>query len=167
MQIEVISNSSVFTKKIGKIFSNILSGGNVILFTGELGGGKTTFISGIAESLGITENFSSPSFAILNEYRIDKSRSLVHVDLYRLGDTGEIEDTGIDDYIYSSSSIVCIEWGDKIKKYIKKDFLEVNLSYLKGEDDTETKRKIVFRSSSGYWNRRLKELKKMLGKSKE
>jgi tRNA threonylcarbamoyladenosine biosynthesis protein TsaE len=167
MQIEVISNSSVLTRKIGKVFSRILSGGDVILFTGELGGGKTTFISGIAEGLGITGNFSSPSFTILSEYRINRNKSLVHVDLYRLENIKEIEEIGIEDYIYDKGSIVCIEWGDKIKKYIKEDFLEVNLGYINSENDSETKRKIIFSGYGSYWEGRLGKFKDILEKNKE
>ncbi len=167
MQIEIISNSRVSTCKLGKIFSRVLSVEDVILFTGELGGGKTTFISGIAGGLGITENPSSPSFTIVNEYRVGRFKNLVHIDLYRLGDTGEISEIGIGDYIYNSNSIVCIEWGDKIKQYIKGNFLEINLDYLTDEDDTESKRKILFSSSNRYWDRKLEELRGVLDKNKE
>jgi tRNA threonylcarbamoyladenosine biosynthesis protein TsaE len=167
MQIEIISNSGVSTCKLGQIFSKVLSGGDVILFTGELGGGKTTFISGIARGLDITGNPSSPSFTIINEYRVGRFKNLVHIDLYRLEGTGEISEIGIGDYIYNSNSIVCIEWGDKVKEYIKGDFLEINLDYLKDKDDTESKRKILFSSSNRYWDRKLEELRGILGKNKE
>ena len=98
MQIEIISNSPVFTRNLGKKFSAVLSKGDIVLFTGELGGGKTTFISGLAGGFGLGENLSSPSFTILNEYRIDNTRKFIHADLYRLENTEEIGGTGLEDY---------------------------------------------------------------------
>ncbi len=169
MQIEIISNSPVFTKNLGKIFSRILLKGNIILFTGELGGGKTTFISGLAEGLGLAEKISSPSFTILNEYRVDNHTKLIHADLYRLENINEIDGIGLDDYFYNGNSIICVEWGDKIKDYIRREFLEINLNYLMDENnlgkDTGTKRKIIFKSVSRYWDLKLEEFKKTLRKA--
>ena len=106
MQIEIISNSAAFTKDLGKKLSRALTKGNIILFAGELGGGKTTFISGIAEGFGLGENLSSPSFTIMNEYRIDNHKKLIHADLYRLDGASEINGIGLDDYFYDGTSIV-------------------------------------------------------------
>lgn len=167
MRIEIISNSSIFTKNLGKKLSRVISKGDIVLFSGELGGGKTTFISGIAEGFDLKENLSSPSFTILNEYSIGNWRKFVHADLYRLENTGEINGIGLDDYLYDDISIVCIEWGDKIKDYIEKEYLEINLSYLIDKSNIPTKRKIIFNSSSQYWDLRLARFKKILEKSGE
>ena len=167
MRIEIISNSSIFTKNLGKKLSRVISKGDIVLFSGELGGGKTTFISGIAEGFDLKENLSSPSFTILNEYSIDNWRKFIHADLYRLENTCEINGIGLDDYLYDDISIVCIEWGDKIKDYIEKEYLEINLSYLIDKSNISTKRKIIFNSSSQYWDLRLARFKKILEKSGE
>jgi tRNA threonylcarbamoyladenosine biosynthesis protein TsaE len=164
MQIETISNSPVFTRNLGKKFSAVLSKGDIVLFTGELGGGKTTFISGLAEGLGWGENLSSPSFTILNEYHIDNSRKFIHADLYRLENTREIDGTGLTDYFYDGISIICIEWGDRIKDNIEKDYLEINFSYLIDESNTGTKRKIFFTSLNRYWDIKLSGFKKIMMK---
>jgi len=84
-----------------------------------------------------------------------------------LENTGEINGIGLDDYLYDDISIVCIEWGDKIKDYIKKEYLEINLSYLIDKSNISTKRKIVFNSGSQYWDLRLERFKKILEKSGE
>ena len=165
MRIDIISNSSIFTKNLGKKLSRVISKGDIILFSGELGGGKTTFISGIAEGFGLKGNLSSPSFTILNEYSIDNLRKFIHADLYRLENTGEINGIGLDDYLYDDISIVCVEWGEKIKDYIKKEYLEINLSYLIDKSSISTKRKIIFNSSSQYWDLRLARFKKIMEKS--
>ncbi|MFA5015332.1 MAG: tRNA (adenosine(37)-N6)-threonylcarbamoyltransferase complex ATPase subunit type 1 TsaE [Actinomycetota bacterium] len=161
MQIEIVSNSPVFTQNLGKKFSTVLSNGDIVLFTGELGGGKTTFISGLAGGFGLRGNLSSPSFTILNEYHIGNTRKFIHADLYRLENTKEIDGTGLEDYFYDGISIICIEWGDRIKDNIEKDYLEINFSYLIDESSTGTKRKIVFTSSNQYWDIKLSGCKKM------
>lgn len=165
MQIEIISDSSDFTKNLARSFSKILRPGDIILFTGELGGGKTTFISGIAEGFGLTENLSSPSFTLLNEYRIAGQKKLIHADLYRLENIDEVSGIGLEDYIYNKKSIICIEWGNRAEDLVKKEFLEVNLSYLMDEDNGDTKRKIIFRSTGRHWDLRLAKFKKMLKKT--
>ncbi len=165
MRFEIISNSPVFTRNLGKMFSRILSKGNIILFTGELGGGKTTFISGLAEGFGLGENLSSPSFTLLNEYHIDNNRKFIHADLYRLENIGEINGIGLDDYFYDGVSIICVEWGDKIRNCIEKEYLEINLSYLIDKSNSGTKRKIIFNSASHYWDLKLVKFKKKLKKN--
>ncbi|MDD5622507.1 MAG: tRNA (adenosine(37)-N6)-threonylcarbamoyltransferase complex ATPase subunit type 1 TsaE [Actinomycetota bacterium] len=161
MQIEIVSNSPVFTRNLGKKFSTVLSKGDIILFTGELGGGKTTFISGLAVGFGLRGNLSSPSFTILNEYRIDNTRKFIHADLYRLENMKEIDGIGLEDYFYDEISIICIEWGDRIKDNIEKDYLEINFSYLIDESSNGTKRRIVFTSSNKYWDIKLSGCEKM------
>ena len=165
MQIEIISNSPIFTRNLGKTFSRILSKGNIILFTGELGGGKTTFISGLAEGFGLGKNLSSPSFTILNEYHINNNRKFIHADLYRLENIKEIDRIGLDDYFYDGISIICVEWGDRVRDYLEKEYLEINLSYLIDESNTGTKRKIIFNSFGRYWDLKLFRLKKVLEKN--
>ncbi len=142
----------------------VLSKGDIVLFTGELGGGKTTFISGLAEGFGLEETLSSPSFTIMNEYLIDNTRKLIHADLYRLENAGEIDGIGLEDYFYDGISIICIEWGDRIKDNIEKDYLEINFSYLIDESNTGTKRKIIFTSLNRYWDIKLSGFEKIMMK---
>ena len=163
MQVGIISNSAIFTKNLGKKFSRIISKGDLILFSGELGGGKTTFISGLAEGLGLKGSLSSPSFTILNEYSIDRRKKFIHVDLYRLESAGEINGIGLDDYLYDNNSIICVEWGDKIKDYLEKKYLEIELSYLI-DSNKLNKRKIVFNSNNRYWNLKLMKFKRISAK---
>lgn len=160
MQLKITSNSAVFTKKLGKNFSKIISNGDIILFSGELGGGKTTFISGLAKGLGIRENISSPSFTILNVYNTHRKNKLVHADFYRLENIEDIAEIGVEDYLYDKRAVVCIEWGDKIRKYIDRDCLEVEISYLFADDGNDSlnnldRRLVTFKSFSQYWDNKL------------
>jgi tRNA threonylcarbamoyladenosine biosynthesis protein TsaE len=167
MQLVIISNSADFTKDLGKKLSRFLAKGSIILFTGELGGGKTTFISGIAAGLGLKEDLSSPSFTILNEYHIDGRLKFVHVDLYRLENIDDINGIGLEDYIYDGFSIICVEWGDRIKDHIKKEFLEIDIRYLIDSTNISTNRKITFKSSGSYWDAELSRFKKIMKKVKD
>jgi len=165
MQINIISNSAAFTKDLGRKLSRVISKANIVLFSGELGGGKTTFISGLAEGLGLNENLSSPSFTILNEYHIDDRLKFIHADLYRMENIDDINSTGLDDYLYDGFSIICVEWGDKIEDYIRKEYLKINLSYLIDSSNISTKRKITFDSNNRYWDLNLLRLRKILEKN--
>ena len=167
MQINIISNSADFTQSLGKKFSRILSKSNVILFSGELGGGKTTFISGLAEGFGVKENLSSPSFTILNEYHIDNRLKFIHADLYRLENIDDIDNTGLDDYLYDGFSIICIEWGDEIEDHDMSGYPSTNLSYLIDSSNVATKRKITFNSDSRYWDIKLSRFKNILEKDRK
>ncbi|MDZ7837510.1 MAG: tRNA (adenosine(37)-N6)-threonylcarbamoyltransferase complex ATPase subunit type 1 TsaE [Actinomycetota bacterium] len=113
MNVEFITDSAKSTSRLGQYFASFLNGGDTIILTGDLGGGKTTFTSGIAKGLGIGQDVSSPSFTLVNEYSTG-SKKLIHADLYRLDGAEEIAGIGMDDYIYDPDNIVCIEWGDKM-----------------------------------------------------
>ncbi len=76
-----------------------------------MGAGKTTFISGIAEGLGIKENLSSPSFTIINLYEIGSRKKFIHADFYRLDNADEILNIGIEDYLYSSQKYCMYRMG--------------------------------------------------------
>ena len=84
----------------------------IFLFTGNLGAGKTTLISAICKSLGCLDLISSPTFSLINEYKIG-SESLYHFDLYRLKSLEETMDIGFEEYIYSGNYCF-IEWPEKV-----------------------------------------------------
>ena len=166
MQLYLKSGSAAETVSIGKKFSRLLLPGDLVLLSGELGGGKTTIISGIAGGLGLKENPSSPSFTILNEYNTGKRGiKFIHADFYRLENIEDLETTGLEDYIYSGRAIVCVEWGTRLKPIIKKDFLTINLEYLAGKESGINDRIITFKGSTEYWNRKLLLLKDILSRA--
>jgi tRNA threonylcarbamoyladenosine biosynthesis protein TsaE len=162
MQIEFISGSPEYTFNTGKKLASLLKPGDLLLFSGELGGGKTTFISGLAEGLGVAGDLSSPSFTILNQYDAGGLK-LIHIDLYRLDGLVEFENIGLDEYIYDKTYISCIEWGDKARDFVKKDFLLLDFEYILDDDSIE-KRKIMIKAESPEWEKRLKQIEKVLNK---
>lgn len=90
---------------------------NIVLISGEMGVGKTTLIKEIFLSMNVTDNVSSPTFSIINEYRTNQNKVLYHMDLYRLKNISEIEDIGLFEYL-ESGNLCIIEWGDMIEELI-------------------------------------------------
>lgn len=100
----------------------------VVLFHGEMGAGKTTFIKALCLALGVQSPTSSPTFSLVNEY--EATESLVcHFDMYRIKSETEALDFGIDDYLYSGNWCF-IEWAEKIPNLIPEDHLVVTLTVL-------------------------------------
>ncbi len=100
---------------------------NVIELIGDVGTGKTTFVRGLAKSLGIKEPITSPSFTISKSYAGQK-KNLVHYDFYRLNDPGiMVED--LEENIKNKDNIVVIEWSDTVKDILPKNHTIINIRY--------------------------------------
>lgn len=110
-------------------FINSLGDRTVVTFKGEMGAGKTTFINEVCRQLGVeTDATSSPTFALINEYRSDTTAELIyHFDLYRLEDFDEALDMGIEDYL-DCGALCLIEWPDIIDPILPNDVVEVSLT---------------------------------------
>lgn len=98
----------------------------IVLFNGEMGAGKTTLISAIVRALGGTEDASSPTFSIVNEYKV-RNDFVYHFDFYRLKNHYEALDIGIEDY-FCSGYWNFMEWSEKIKMLLPTNVIIVNLS---------------------------------------
>lgn len=114
----------------------VLSGisGKTLLFYGEMGAGKTTLIKELAHSLGYTENVSSPTFSLVNEYPL-KEGAIFHFDFYRIEDENEAFDIGFEEYLMDKNWIF-IEWPDRIQKLLPNSKNEVYIT--KNTDGTRT-----------------------------
>ena len=129
--IEVFTGSPDETFNLGKQICEYLKPGSVIALFGTLGSGKTCLAKGIASGLGITENLTSPTYTIINEYPLCGSgicaaSTLYHIDVYRLKDDRDFEDLGGIEII-GSNGIVIIEWSERIPKSIPSDAIKVHL----------------------------------------
>jgi len=125
--VDIVSNSPEETISIGKRIANFLTAGSVVALTGCLGSGKTCLTKGIALGLGITENITSPTYTIINEYqREESSPTLLHIDAYRLNCDKDFEDIGGDETI-NSGGISIIEWSERIPKSIPENSIKISM----------------------------------------
>lgn len=120
------SSSPEATRAWAAAWARTLPDGTVIALHGDLGAGKTCFVRGLADGLGITVPVHSPTFTLINEYR--GPRTLFHLDLYRLGGPEEAWDIGIDQYL-PGPGITAIEWAERITPLLPPNTLHVRLDY--------------------------------------
>ena len=115
----------------------------IFCFYGELGAGKTTLIKEICKQLGVTDKGSSPTFSLINEYKISsslmspsarviKGEAVYHFDLYRLKSESEIYDIGYEDYLFSGNYCF-IEWPEKMQHLLPTDVVKVKIGVKEGE----------------------------------
>jgi len=98
----------------------------IFAFYGEMGAGKTTFIKAVCKAAGITELVSSPSFALVYEYRSASGRIIYHFDLFRIKDVSELFDLGYEDYFYSGE-VCLIEWPELAEELLPQDTVKVKI----------------------------------------
>jgi len=98
----------------------------VFAFYGKMGAGKTTFIQAICRYLGTEDNITSPTFALINEYKTHEQQSIFHFDFYRIKDLEEVYDLGYEDYLYSNSYCL-IEWPELIESLLPDNIVRVKI----------------------------------------
>ena len=108
-------------------FVEAMGDNTVFAFYGKMGAGKTTFIKAVCTLLGVTDNITSPTFAIVNEYRSDIAGELIyHFDFYRIKKLEEVYDMGYEDYFYSGC-LCLIEWPELIEEVLPEDAVKVTI----------------------------------------
>lgn len=113
--------------EVAKIFINAIGDSNVFLFEGEMGAGKTTFISEVCRQLGADDDFGSPTFSLINEYSDSKGNPIYHLDLYRISSVRELYDLGVEDY-FNSGALCLVEWPDRLGELEPDDARMVEIS---------------------------------------
>ncbi len=144
--LDFISHSEAQTLRLGARLGPLLQAGDVIALIGELGTGKTRWVQGICQGLGVDVPVVSPTFTLVNEY--EGPLPIYHIDLYRLADQAEIGTIGIDDYLYGPG-VSLVEWANRTGDALADDFLTVELFHLE-----DTKRRISI-SAKGERSRTL------------
>ena len=127
------TNSPLETEALGERLGGMLTGGEVIAYTGDLGAGKTAFTRGLARGLGITDRVTSPTFTIVNEYTSGRL-PLFHFDMYRLGSSDELYDIGWEDYL-ARGGVCAVEWSEIVDDALEEcDLIRVDIKNGGGDD---------------------------------
>ena len=117
-------------EKAAKEFLEQVKGHSLIAFYAPMGAGKTTFTTAICKVLGVREDaVSSPTFAIVNEYRTASGESICHFDFYRIGKLEEALDIGLYDYL-DSGALCLMEWPENIEPLLPEETLKVQIEVL-------------------------------------
>ncbi len=122
---EITIQSLDHIQEAARQFVSAMGDDTVFAFYGKMGAGKTTFIKAVCQELGVTDNVTSPTFAIVNEYRSDTTGELIyHFDFYRIKKLDEVYDMGYEDYFYSGA-ICFIEWPELIEELLPGNTVKV------------------------------------------
>lgn len=116
----------------GEDFGRSLKAPALVTLEGELGAGKTTLAQSICRGVGIREDVTSPTFALVNEYEVG-GITVYHLDLYRLRGPDDLTNIGWDD-IVNSGQIVLVEWPERAGNRMPPDAIRVRLEYIPGDD---------------------------------
>ena len=136
---ETVTQSSEETQRLARAVGEACRGGELLLLSGELGTGKTSFVQGLAQGLGIEEYVHSPTFVLVGQYH--GRLTLYHADLYRIESAGEAADLGFDDY-YRPDVVCAVEWAEKTPGIFPNEHLRVTIDHLGGD-----RRRIVIEAS--------------------
>lgn len=137
--------SEVETRALAARLASLCRPGDVIVLSGGLGVGKTTFVGGLADGLGVEEDITSPTFVLMRAYR-SGFMPLIHVDVYRIGSSLEFDD--LEAIELGRDGVVAIEWGDVIGAALPADRLNVELAM------TDDGSRNVALKPVGAWNSR-------------
>jgi tRNA threonylcarbamoyladenosine biosynthesis protein TsaE len=119
---------------LGSQLAGVLRAGDLVILTGHLGAGKTTFTQGLGEGLGVRGAVTSPTFVIARVHpSLDAGPALVHVDAYRLGGIDELDDLDLDTSL--DDAVTVVEWGEGVAEGLSEDRLEVRILRATGADD--------------------------------
>lgn len=133
------TNSPCETEQIGYRLAKSISCGSVVAMFGDLGAGKTAFTRGFTRGMGIGSDVSSPTFALVNEYR-SENKTLYHFDMYRITGWDDLYSTGYFDYLDTGNTLI-IEWSENIEAVLPEDCIRVTIT--KTDDFNERNIEII------------------------
>ncbi|MBR0510329.1 MAG: tRNA (adenosine(37)-N6)-threonylcarbamoyltransferase complex ATPase subunit type 1 TsaE [Clostridia bacterium] len=135
-----ISDSEAETGRIAQEICKKIPSGSLVLFTGDMGAGKTTFMRGALQAYGNDAFVSSPTFALVNDYGGDPH--IYHFDMYRVDSVEDLFSTGFFDYL-GADSILFVEWSENIRSFLSPPFFEIDIA----KTPAETQRIITVKGS--------------------
>ena len=149
--LDFISHSEAQTRRLGERLAHFLQPGDIIGLAGDLGTGKTRWVQGVCQGLGVTDPVISPTFTLVNEY--DGRLPVYHIDLYRLADSADMLSFGLEDYLYGAG-VTLIEWANRAESILPNNLLNITLHHLE-----HTKRRVVIEPHGDRFLKLLHEFK--------
>ena len=131
----MITSSANETMDFACELAKTIKAPKIIVLSGDLGAGKTTFTKGFAKGLGIDEIITSPTFTLLNEY--EGRKKMYHFDMYRLSSKEEAYELGFEDYFNKNDGVVLVEWAENVEGLFSPPYTKITLNKL-----SNTKREI-------------------------
>jgi len=156
--IRTVTKSAEDTRELAGALSELARPRDVILLSGDLGAGKTTFAQGFGRGLGVQEQIVSPTFTLVRTYA--GRLPLVHCDVYRLDRLEEMADLDLPEML-DDGGVALVEWGNAVAPWLPADFLEVGLALDADADDT---RRLSLHVVGPSWNGRLSPLTSLLAR---
>ncbi len=129
---EVTTSSTQETKKLAQQLAKKVKPDMVIALYGELGSGKTTFVSFLVKALGFDSRVQSPTFVLIRHYKKNTGeiKSIFHVDLYRIIEAKEVEGLGLHELFEEKDALVIIEWPELLENYLPEGTIKIYFTYL-------------------------------------
>jgi tRNA threonylcarbamoyladenosine biosynthesis protein TsaE len=147
------TNGAAETEAVGEAIGSQLRLGDLVVLSGDLGAGKTTFTKGLARALGVEQRVTSPTFTIVQEY--DGRLPVAHVDVYRLERIQELYDFGFEELL--EERVTVVEWGDAIALVLPRDRVNVRIE-LDETDDGDNRRRLAIAADGPSWDARRTQL---------
>jgi tRNA threonylcarbamoyladenosine biosynthesis protein TsaE len=156
LPIEVETTSPEQARSLGERLATILRAGDLVILSGDLGAGKTTFTQGFGAALGVDEPITSPTFVLMRTYEGTRL-PIVHMDVYRLEHLQEAVDLGLAE-ILDDGAVALVEWGDLVAAVLPADFLEIAIEQVDGDDTSDDDRVLRIRPVGSRWHARMRGL---------
>jgi tRNA threonylcarbamoyladenosine biosynthesis protein TsaE len=128
------------TISAGAAFAKVLSPGDIVLLSGTLGAGKTTFVKGVAKGLGVSERVTSPTFTMMREHKCTGAlgiETLHHCDVYRVESLDEVLDLALGELV-EDAGVAIVEWGELAASIFGRDVMTIDFSVDADEGRTLT-----------------------------
>lgn len=152
-EITILSNSADETFEFGRCVGAALRGGEIIQLVSDIGGGKTTFVKGLATGMGSDETVQSPTFIISALYECNGGKLLYHYDFYRLDDPGIMSDQ-LTESLNDPQSVSVIEWGGIVSNVINRPTITI---VMRAEGETQRQLRMTLPDEYDYIDAAVKE----------
>jgi tRNA threonylcarbamoyladenosine biosynthesis protein TsaE len=160
-----VTESAEATRAVGAQLAPLCRAGDVLLLVGDLGAGKTTFAQGFAAALGVEGPVTSPTFALVRQYRCgpgSRVATLLHADVYRTGSVGEIADLALAELV-EEDAVMLVEWGDVAAPALGGDALEVVIAAP--DPRAAPERRTIAARGRGAWAGRAADVSEALARA--